>query len=89
MKHYYSTVNNVILTHSDMLNENHSRRVVVRFERPNDNGFDFAEGVLPECTFQKQAGFNENEIFELLDYLRCNSPLIWEFAQKNGGDENA
>jgi hypothetical protein len=33
MKHYYSTVNNVVLTHSDMFNENYSRRVIVRFER--------------------------------------------------------
>ncbi|MDR1492559.1 MAG: hypothetical protein LBT05_07545 [Planctomycetaceae bacterium] len=86
MKYYYSTVNNVVLTHSGMFYENHSRRVTVRFERPVDGGFDFAEGMLPECTFYKHAGFNENEIFELLDYLRCNSPLIWEYAQKGGGN---
>lgn len=44
MKHYYSTVDGIILTHSDMLYENHSRRVLVRFERPTARGFDFAEG---------------------------------------------
>ncbi|MDR1963378.1 MAG: hypothetical protein LBQ50_06335 [Planctomycetaceae bacterium] len=86
MKYYYSTVKGTVLTHSEMLYENYSRRVIVRFERPNNNGFDFAEGMLPECTFNKLSGFSEEEIFELLDYLRCNSPLIWEYAQK--GDEN-
>ena len=85
MKHYYSTVDGVVLTHSDMLYENHSRRVIVRFERPNDHGFDFAEGVLPECIFTKLSGFTEDEVFDLQDYFRCNSPLIWDYAQKGGG----
>lgn len=85
MKHYYSTVDGIMLTHSDMLYENHSRRVLIRFERPNDNGFDFAEGVLPECIFTKLSGFTENEIFDLQDYARHNSALIWDYAQKGGG----
>ena len=84
MKHYYSTVDGVALTHSDMLMEDHSRRVYVYFERPNERGFDFAEGLLPECVFTKTYGFSEDELFELRDYLRCNAPLIWEFAQKGG-----
>jgi hypothetical protein len=85
MKHYYSTVDGIILTHSDMLFENGSRRVLVRFERASDNGFDFAEGVLPECIFTKLSGFSEDELFDLKDYVRCNSPLIWDYAQKGGG----
>ena len=85
MKNYYSTVNSVVLTHSDMLLENHARRVYVRFERPNDQGFNFAEGMLPENVFTKTCGFSEDELFELQDYLRCNAFLIWEFAQEGGG----
>jgi len=85
MKNYYSTVNNVVLTHSDMLLENHARRVYVRFERPNEHGFDFAEGLLPENIFTKTYGFSEDELFELQDYLRCNAPLVWEFAREGGG----
>jgi len=85
MKHYYSTVNDVVLTHSDMQYKDHSRRVLVRFERPNEQGFDFAEGMLPECVFTKLSGFSENEIFDLIDYLRCNSLLIWDYSQKGGG----
>ncbi len=85
MKHYYSTVNEVVLTHSDILFENGSRKVLIRYERPTEKGFDFAEGVLPECVFFKTSGFDEDEIFDLIDYVKSNSLLIWEYAQKGGG----
>ena len=86
MKHYYSTVDHIVLTHSDMLyDEQSGRRVLVRFERPAANGFDFAEGSLPECLFKKTCGFSEEELFLLQDYLRCNAMLIWDYAQKGGG----
>ena len=58
---------------------------LVRFERANGKGFDFAEGVLPECVFTKLFGFSDDELFDLQDYIRCNSPLIWDYAQKGGG----
>jgi hypothetical protein len=50
--------------------------------------FDFAEGMLPKCAFTKLPGFSEDEIFDLLGYISCNSPLIRDFAQK-GGEINA
>ena len=85
MKHYYSTVDGIVLTHSDMMFNNHSRCVSVRFERANEKGFDFAEGMLPECVFLKSAGFDEDELFCINDYLRNNAVLIWDYAQKGGG----
>jgi len=59
--------------------------VYIRFERPNKNGFDFAEGAVPFSTFHKTYGFSEDELFELADYLNHNSLLIWDYAQKGGG----
>jgi len=61
------------------------RVVYARFERPNGNGFDFAEGTIPFCCFSKTYGFSEDELFELADYLQHNSILIWDYAQKGGG----
>jgi hypothetical protein len=67
------------------------RNVRVYFERPSKNpeyvGFDFAEGNIPDFQFSKTYGFSEDEIFKLQRYLRNNSPLIWEYAQKGGGLE--
>ena len=85
MRHYYSTVDSIVLTHSDMVTESNDRRVFVRFERPNEKGFDFAEGVLPENTFSKTYGFSEDELLELSAYLKNNALLIWDYAQKGGG----
>jgi hypothetical protein len=85
MKHYYSTVSDVVLTHSDIAFENHARKVFVRFERARDEGFDFADGILPECSLYKTGGFSEDELFDLTDYLKCNALLIWDYAQKGGG----
>ena len=84
MKNYYSKVNDIVLTHSDMTIEDNQRVVYTRFERPRENGFDFAESTLPFCSFNKTYGFSEDELFELADYLRNNSLLIWDYAQKGG-----
>jgi hypothetical protein len=85
MKHYYSTLNNVILTHSDLCVEQNQRKVYIRFERPNENGFDFVEGILPGENISKIYGFSEEELFNLKDYLKNNALLIWDYAQKGGG----
>ena len=85
MKNYYSTVDGVVLTHSDLVIADNQRVVYTRFERPNENGFDFAECALPFGSFNKTYGFSEDELFELADYLQHNSLLIWDYAQKGGG----
>ncbi|MCL2100643.1 MAG: hypothetical protein FWH22_02880 [Fibromonadales bacterium] len=87
MKHYFSTVNNVVFTHSDMEDTAMGRRVRVYFERPNKEEFDFAEGELPATEFNKTYGFSQNELLQLKRYLRNNSFLVWEYAQKGGGLE--
>jgi hypothetical protein len=89
MRHYYSEVDEVTLTHTDIYLTDSGRRVDVRFERPRETGgFDFAEGFLPECAFNKTFGFSEEELFRLEKYLKNNLFLLWEYAQKGGG-ENA
>jgi hypothetical protein len=81
-------VNNIVTTHSAIIEENGMDIVYVRFERPNKNGFDFAEGKIPHFLFQKSYGFSEDEILYLIRYMKNNSALLWEFATKGGG-ENA
>jgi hypothetical protein len=88
MKYYFSTMNNIVLTHSDMENSALGRKVRVYFERSNEsNGkeFDFAEGELPSAEFSKTFGFSQNELLQLKRYLKNNSFLIWEYAQNGGG----
>lgn len=82
MKNYYSTVDDVVLTFSDIEEYNGFDRITVRFERPADNGFDFAEGILPENQFLKTYGFSEDELMQMEMYLRNNCFLIWEMARE-------
>ena len=45
MKNYYSTIDNIVLTFSDIEEDSTGfETITFRFERPNDKGFDFAEG---------------------------------------------
>ena len=89
MKHYYSTVDDIVLTFSGIEEINKFDSITVRFERTNQNGFDFAEGKLPNNMFYKSYGFSEDELMELENYLLKNSFLIWEIAKEQGGFPSA
>ncbi len=90
MKNYYSTVDNVVMTFSDIEERNGFDEITVRFERSRDDGgFDFAEEKLPENVFLKCYGFSENELFKLQRYLRNNAPLVWKIAEEEGRAKNA
>jgi len=84
VKNYYSTVDNIVLTFSDIEEKNGFDEITVYFERPNDNGFDFAEGKLPENQFYKCYGFSEDELMKLNKYIKNNASLIWKIAQDEG-----
>lgn len=85
MKNYYSKIDEVTLTFSDIEEVNGFDSIIFRFERPNDKGFDFAEGKLPENIFYKSYGFSEDELLQMEEYIRNNSFLIWEIAREKEG----
>ena len=88
MMYYYSTVNNIVMTHSEVMEKDGFDIVKVHFERPGDNGFDFHDLTLPGEIIYKSFGFSEEEMIKLKKYAKNNASLIWDFAQKGGG-ENA
>ena len=80
MKNYYSTIDGNVLTFSDIRTDGLTDYIAVYFERPNDSGFDFAEGSIPSCTFSKSYGFSQDELLDMREYLRDNALLIWQLA---------
>lgn len=84
MKYYYSTVDDVVLTHGEVEEQDDIDFVRFYFERATEKGFDFAEGKIPYYQFDKCYGFSEDELFKMEKYLRNNALLIWEFAGKGG-----
>lgn len=90
MKNYYSTIDNIVLTFSDIEEDSTGfETITFRFERPNDKGFDFAEGKLPENQIYKSYGFSEDEMMQMQQYLRNNSFIIWEIARERGEKQSA
>lgn len=83
--YYYSTVNDIVTTHSAILEQDGFDIVKIHFERPNNDGFDFLDMTLPGEIVYKSFGFSEDEILYLKRYAKNNSSLIWDFAQKGGG----
>ena len=72
MTNYYSTINEVVLTFSNISrNKDGFASIVARFERPNATGFDFSEWQLPCIANTKAFGFSEDDM-----------PLIWEMARE-------
>ena len=58
--YYYSTVNDIVMTHSEILEKDGFDIVKVHFERPNENGFDFLDITLPGEIVYKSFGFSED-----------------------------
>ena len=86
MKNHYSTLDDVVLTFSDIEENNGFDEISVRFERVDHaGGFDLSEGKLPNNIFYKSFGFSEDDLMELGRYLKNNEALIWEIARENGG----
>ena len=85
MSYYYSTVNGIIMNHSEVMRKNGFEVIQIHFERPNDKGFDFLDMELPGGNIYKSFGFSEDDILELKEYVRDNDSLIWEFARNGGG----
>lgn len=83
MPNYYSTVNEITLTFSDIRkNKDGFETIIVRFERATEKGFDYAEWKLPCISNIKAFGFSEEEIMEQERYLRNNAPLLWEMGRE-------
>lgn len=80
-KHYYCMFNNITVTSSDVIEEQYKEYIRIRFERPNDNGFDFAEIIMPDKTIIKSYGFSEEELFWIESFANDNLLLIWEMAK--------
>ena len=64
------------IVHSQIIEKDGMKKVIVNFERPTENGFDSARCELPDYKW------TEIEMFEEL--LHSNAHLLYKYAE-NGG----
>lgn len=73
-----------VLVKVQLIDEEYKEYICVRFERPNDNnGFDFAEIIMPDKKFIKAFGFSEDELYWLESFAADNLLLMWEMAKES------
>ena len=92
MKHFFSDMDEITLTFSDIhVNHNGMEYIRIYFERPTNDGFDFLESTLPALIVKDGCGFSPEETARLLNYAKTNAFLIWDIAREKaqGGDRLA
>lgn len=72
------------IVHSQMIEENGQKKVLVNFERPTEDGFDSARCELPEYHWLTISGYSDAEIRFFEQLLHSNAHLIYRYAE-NGG----
>ena len=74
----YSEIDGVTLLYGDI---DEKGSIPVYFERVGSNGeFDFAEGKIPYCSFERTSGFSELELEQMRGFLRNNLLVIFDDA---------
>ncbi len=87
MKNFYSEVDDVTLTYSDMKSTADGMEYIrIFFEKPIDGGFAFLETVIPGLEIRETEGFSDSDIKELLDYANRNAFIIWQLAKEGSVD---
>lgn len=81
---YMTLADDTEIVHSQIIEKNGIKKVIVNFERPTDDGFDSARCELPEYIWTEKEGYSDDEITFFEELLRNNAHLLYKYAE-NGG----
>ena len=90
MKNFYASEDGVSVSFSDILTEPDTPRYVkILLDRCDKNNFDYILTQIPGFEVLESRGFTDDEIEKWIDYTKCNSFLIWEYALERQAEELA
>ena len=81
---YMTLADDTEIVHSQIIEKNGKKKVIVNFERPTEDGFDSARCELPEYIWTEKEGYSDAEISFFEELLRNNAHLLYKSAG-NGG----
>ena len=81
---YMTLADDTESVHSQIIEKNGKKKVIVNFERPTEDGFDSARCELPEYIWTEKEGYSDAEISFFEELLRNNAHLLYKYAG-NGG----
>lgn len=84
MYSYITLSDETEITHSHIVERNARKEVEVHFERPTENGFDFARCILPTYEWVKKEGYSDTEIQFFEKLLQHNAHLFYKYAEEGG-----
>lgn len=81
---YMTLADETEIVHSQLIEKDGQKKVIVNFERPTENGFDSARCELPDYKWTEREGYSDEEIAMFEELLRNNAHLLYKYAE-NGG----
>ena len=81
---YMTLADDTEIVHSQIIDGDGVKKVIVHFERPTEEGFDSARCELPEYKWILRDGYSDDEIRLFEQLLRSNAHLLYKYAE-NGG----
>ncbi|MEE1228089.1 MAG: hypothetical protein U0K57_03895 [Lachnospiraceae bacterium] len=82
---YMTLADGTEICHSQLLEKDGENKVIVHFERPNEEGdFDTARCELPTYHWIIKKGYSEKEIAFFLKLLQSNAHLLYKYAASGG-----
>lgn len=81
---YMTLADDTEIVHSQIIEKNGKKKVIVNFERRTEDGFDSARCELPEYIWTEKEGYSDAEISFFEELLRNNAHLLYKYAG-NGG----
>lgn len=81
---YMTLLDETEIVHSQLIEEDGVKTVIVNFERATEDGFDNARCRLPDYKWLSVHGYSDEELRDFERLLSANAHLIYKYAA-NGG----
>lgn len=81
---YMTLADGTEIVHSQIIEVDGVRKVIVHFERPTENGFDSARCELPKYEWLLKDGYSNDEITVFEKLLHSNAHLLYKYAESGG-----
>lgn len=79
---YMTLTDETEVVHSQLIEQAGTKKVIVHFERPTENGFDSARCELPAFRWVLKNGYSDTEISAFEELLKSDYQQIWDSARK-------
>ncbi len=81
---YMTLFDETEIVHSQIIEEDNVQKIIVHFERPTEDGFDYARCELPEYKWIQKKGYSDEEIALFEQLLQSNAHLLYKYAAEGG-----